>query len=159
MQQRLVTQGYPLFVLELSRAECRFEDLGAICAYLRACIEGHRCTRFIADFDHYAHTAGLPEGEIGPGIRAARNLIFCFGIALPEPAALGLRPRSIGVAETETGFVISFMETPMPLANAAMEDWVRELARTPDRGGHPDPHRDLRQTVVHPPNPALSSPG
>lgn len=135
MQPRLVTQGYPLFVLELSRAQCRYADIESICAYLRERIESHRCARFIADFDHYAHTAALPEGEIGSDIRAARNLVFCFGITLPDAAALGLRPRSIGVAETEAGFVLSFLETPMPLVNAAMEDWVRDLAWTsaPDR--------------------------
>ena len=42
---------------------------------------------------------------------------------------LAVRPRSIGVAETTRGFVISFMEAPMPIANAAMEDWAEGLRK------------------------------
>jgi hypothetical protein len=53
--------------------------------------------------------------------------VFCFGITLPHPQALALRPRSIGVAETTKGFVVTFMEAPMPIANAAMEDWANGL--------------------------------
>ena len=78
-------------------------------------------------FDHYAHTCQLPDGHVGEGIRAAKNVIFCFGLALPSPEVLAVRPRSIGVAETDHGFVISFMEAPMPIANAAMEDWANGL--------------------------------
>jgi hypothetical protein len=48
---------------------------------------------------------------------------------LPNPQVLALRPRSIGVAETDRGFVITFMEAPMPVANAAMEDWTLGLRR------------------------------
>jgi hypothetical protein len=60
-------------------------------------------------------------------IRAAKNVLFCFGLSLPSPEILGLRPRSIGVAELDDQFVISFMETPMPVANSAMEDWALGL--------------------------------
>ena len=38
---------------------------------------------------------------------------------------LAVRPRSIGIAETVDGFVISFMEAPMALANDTMEVWVK----------------------------------
>ncbi len=127
----LLQETYPIFSLEVGREETAFDSIDAICAYFRRRIESHRCTTFIAEFDHFAHTRSLPEGRIGEGILAARNLIFCFGIALPEPRCLAMRPRSIGIAETPSGFTISFMETPMPVANAAMEDWAEGLLDRP----------------------------
>ncbi|MCG6940098.1 MAG: hypothetical protein LJE69_02475 [Thiohalocapsa sp.] len=129
MKQTLLEERYPLFIMELGRDETELADIDAICNYFRRCIEAHRCARFIAEFDHYAHTRGLPEGDVAADIRAARNIIFCFGISLPSAQMLAVRPRSIGVAETDQGFVISFMETPMPIANAAMEDWAEGLRR------------------------------
>jgi hypothetical protein len=38
-----------------------------------------------------------------------------------------VRPSSIGVAETEKGFFVTFMEAPMPVANAVIEDWTKAL--------------------------------
>lgn len=38
---------------------------------------------------------------------------------------MAVRPRSIGIAETAEGLVISFMEAPMALANDAMEAWIK----------------------------------
>ncbi len=127
MEQTLLNDPYPLFVLRLDRDEMRYQSVDAICDYFRRCIEVHRCGQFIAVFDHYAHTCNLPDGQVDSEIRAAKNVLFCFGLALPSPEILGLRPRSIGVAELDRQFVISFMETPMPLANAAMEDWALGL--------------------------------
>ena len=129
MKQTLLYEKYPLFVMELGRDETDFDGVDAICAYFRKRIQAHRCGHFIAIFDHYAHTCQLPDGHVGEGIRAAKNVIFCFGLALPSPEVLAVRPRSIGVAETDHGFVISFMEAPMPIANAAMEDWANGLRR------------------------------
>lgn len=129
MKQRLLQQKHPLFVLELERPECRFGSAEQIIDYLKGCIAAHPSARFIAIFDHHAHTQSLPQGRLAPSILAAKNIVFCFGIALSDPAVLGLRPRSIGVAETLGGFVISFLEPPMPIANAAMEHWAEGLYR------------------------------
>ena len=129
MKQTLLYEKYPLFVLELGRDETELGSVDAICDYFRERIEAHRCGRFIAVFDHYGHTCTLPEGNVSKDIRAAKNVIFCFGIALPNAHVLAVRPRSIGVAETTRGFVISFMEAPMPIANAAMEDWAEGLRK------------------------------
>ena len=129
MKQTLLQEKYPVFVMELDRVETEYPDIDAICDYFRRRIDAHRCATFIADFDHYAHTCRLPEGEVAEDIRAARNIVFCFGIALPNAQVLAVRPRSIGVAETEHGFIISFLEAPMPIANAAMEDWAEGLRR------------------------------
>lgn len=133
MRQSLFQERYPVYSLELEREETSHDSVESICAYFRACIESHKSATFIAEFDHHAHTSALPEGHIGEGIRAARNIVFCFGISLPNVQVLAVRPRSIGVAETDQGFVITFMEAPMPVANTAMEDWASKLRdRDPD---------------------------
>jgi hypothetical protein len=44
---------------------------------------------------------------------------------------MAVRPRSIGVVEKADRFVITFLEAPMPLANAAMDGWVKARARSP----------------------------
>ena len=133
MKQTLLQEKYPVFILEVDRNETSFESVDAICAYFREHIEAHRSAVFIAEFDHYAHTRSLPEGMIGEGIRAAKNLVFCFGISLPDPHVMAVRPRSLGVVETAEGFVVTFMEAPMPVANAALEDWAKGLRnRSPE---------------------------
>ncbi len=129
MKQSLLQEKYPVFTLEVERDETDFESVDAIVAYLKDRIEGHKVARFIAVFDHFAHTQSLPEGQIGEGILAAKNIVFCFGLTLPEPRVLAVRPRSIGVAETEAGFVITFMEAPMPVANKAMEEWAKAIRK------------------------------
>ncbi len=130
MKQTLVQEQFPIYTLKLDRDETPFASANAICDYFRACIEAHPSAIFIAEFDHLAHTRSLPEGRVGNGIRTAKNLIFCFGITLPNAASLALRPRSIGIAETDDGFVVTFVESPMPVANAAMEDWATRLRQT-----------------------------
>lgn len=127
MKQTLVQEQFPIYRLEIGRDETPFASADAICGYFRACIQAHPSAIFIAEFDHLAHTRSLPDGRVGVGIRAAKNLIFCFGITLPSAESLALRPRSIGIAETDDGFLVTFMESPMPVVNAAMEDWATRL--------------------------------
>lgn len=129
MKQTVLQETFPVYVLEIDREETPFESVDAVCGYFRDCIEAHPSAVFIAEFDHLRHTRSLPDGRVGEGIRAARNQVFCFGITLPNPQALAMRPRSIGIAETDDGFVITFIESPMPVANAAMEDWALRLRR------------------------------
>lgn len=131
MRQTLLQEKYPIYCLELDRADTRYRDVDEIMDYLKGCVSAHASACFIADFDHYAHTRSLPHGQIGEGILAARNLVFCFGITLPDPHVLAVRPRSIGVAETAQGFLITFMEAPMPIANSAMEEWAKGLRNLP----------------------------
>jgi hypothetical protein len=132
VKQTLLQEKYPVYSLEIDRSETRFRSVDDIIDYFRDRIEHHRCACFIAVFDHYAHTRALPEGRIDEDILAAKNILFCFGITLPDPHVLAVRPRSIGVAETRSGFLVTFMEAPMPVANAAMEDWALALR---DRNG------------------------
>lgn len=120
-----------MFVLEVPAAEARARDIDGLVSHLRASIEAHPCARFLGVFDHYAHTRMLPDGEIAPDIEDAKNVVFGFGMSIPEPCALAMRPRSIGICKLPDRFVISFLEPPMPLANAAMEVWVRSLLLLP----------------------------
>jgi len=146
MKQSLLHERYPLFVLRLERSEIRVQTIDGICDYFRDCIQRHRCGQFIAVFDHYAHTCELPDSEVASEILAAKNVLFCFGLTLPSPEILGLRPRSIGVTELADQFVISFMEAPMPLANAAMEDWALGL-----RTAEPEPFAPADTQTSPPP--------
>jgi hypothetical protein len=128
----LLKETIPVYQLEIERAECRFDSVEEIAAHLKGLIEANETARFIAIFDHYAHTHSLPHGHVAKHIRGAVNVVFCFGLTLPEPAQLANRPRSIGVCQIDERFVISFMEAPMPVANAVIEEWAKSLASTPE---------------------------
>jgi hypothetical protein len=131
MKQTLLQEKYPVYTLEVPKAESRFADVNAILRHLRNCVEGHKVARMIGEFDHFMHTSELPEGEIAGDIRAAKHIVFCFGTHLPNPQVMAVRPRSIGVADLGDRFVISFLEAPMPLANNAMETWVKAVVAPP----------------------------
>lgn len=128
MKQSLLQEKYPVYSLELGKNETSLKNVDAIIDYLKQKVEEHPAARFIAVFDHYGHTKSLENGEIDPGIIDAKNLVFCFGMKLPDPHVLAVRPRSIGVTEIKTGYVINFLEAPMPVANEAMEKWVKSIA-------------------------------
>ncbi len=128
MKQTLLQEKYPVYVLELDKAETDHASVESIVDYLKARIAENPRVQFIGVFDHLAHTRRI-GGDIAPDIRAAVDVVFCFGYALPNPLVLAVRPRSIGVADVGDKFVISFMEAPMAPANQAMESWARGLRR------------------------------
>jgi len=127
MKQITLMEKYPLYTLELAKNETEKKSVDEILNYLKAKIEAHPVATYIATFDHYAHTTSLAEGNVAPEIKAAKDIIFCFGKELPKPEVLGVRPRSIGVADLGDRFVISFLEAPNPQANKIMEEWVKGL--------------------------------
>jgi hypothetical protein len=126
MKQTLLQEKYPVFVAEIGKDETSCKNVDDVVVYLKDRIAGNPRVQFIGVFDHYAHTTRI-EGEINPAIKAAVDVIFCFGFALPNPQVLAVRPRSIGVADMGDRFVVSFMEAPMKPANEAMEDWTKGL--------------------------------
>jgi len=132
MKQRLTQERLPLFSLELTRSETRLRSSEEIVEHYRKRIAAHDLAQWIGVFDHLAHTRALAVGQIAPEIIGAKNVLFCFGITLPKPDALALRPRSIGICETSKGFVISFLQTPMPVANAILEEWTLEILDGPE---------------------------
>jgi hypothetical protein len=127
MKQTLFQEKYPVFTVEINKTDTTYQSVDEIIGYLKQCVDEHRVARYIGEFDHYSHTEGLEEGQIAEDILDAKCIIFCFGIALPNPQVMAVRPRSIGVVEMATSFIITFMEAPMPVANIAMEDWATSI--------------------------------
>lgn len=123
MKQLHFQEKYPITVVDIAKTETTFESVEAIAGYFKDCIARTPRVSYIATFDHHAHTTAI-GGEISPDIKAAVNVLFCFGHALPNPQVLAVRPRSIGIADLGDHFVISFMDAPMKPANDAMQAWA-----------------------------------
>lgn len=123
MKQLHFQEKYPITVVDIAKTETTFESVEAIAGYFKDCIARTPRVSYIATFDHHAHTTAI-AGEIAPAIRAAMNVVFCFGHALSNPQVLAVRPRSIGIADMGDHFVISFMDAPMKPANDAMQAWA-----------------------------------
>ena len=128
MKQITVMEKYPVFTIEISKNETTYKNVDEVIAYLKSQIEAHPVAVVIGVFDHHTHTSNLEVGEIAETIKDAKNLICCFGKALPKPEVMAVRPRSFGIADMGESFVVSFMEAPNPDANAAMEKWVKTIA-------------------------------
>lgn len=126
MKQLHFQEKYPVTIVDVSKSETRFRDVEEIAEYFRSCIADTPLTRYIGTFDHYGHTVEI-GGEIDPAIRAATNVLFCFGYTLASPNVLSVRPRSIGIADMGEHFVVSFMDAPMKPANDAMQSWALSL--------------------------------
>jgi len=126
MKQTLLQEKYPVYVAEVPKSETRYTTVSEVVDYFKQKIASTPKVKFIAVFDHFAHTTDI-GGSIAPEIKAAAEVIFCFGIALPNPMVLAVRPRSIGIADVGDKFVISFLEAPMAPANEAMEAWTKGL--------------------------------
>jgi len=127
MKQLTIMEKYPVFTLEISKSETGYQTVDEILEYLEEKITAHPIATYIGRFDHYAHTMSLEDGEVSEDIVAAKNIICCFGKKLPKAVVLAVRPRSIGVAEMQDRFVVSFLEAPNPDANTAMEAWVKGI--------------------------------
>lgn len=127
MKKTIFMDKYPVYTLEISKNETTLKNVDEILAYFQAKVEAHPIATFISLFDHYAHTKKL-GGEINPEILDAKNIVFCFGAAIPNTKILAARPRSIGVAELESSFIIEFIEAPMEKLHDVMEGWTKGIA-------------------------------
>lgn len=128
MKQITVMEKYPVTTMKISKKETIYANVDEVIAYLRVQIDAHPVATYIGIFDHYAHTNSLDIGTISEDIKDAKNLICCFGKALPKAEMMAVRPRSFGVADVGDSFIVSFMDAPNPEAHAAMENWVKALA-------------------------------
>jgi hypothetical protein len=126
MKQSLLMERYPVFDMTIAKTETTYASVDEILAALKEKIDAHPKVAYIATFDHYAHTQSI-DGDIAGSIRDAKNIVFCFGMKLPNPHVLAVRPRSIGVADMQDHFHITFMEPPMEIATTAMESWCKDL--------------------------------
>lgn len=128
MKQKIFKEKYHIFELEYKKDEIKYKNVDEIITALQVKIDAHPVLAFIAIFDQYKHTSSLEGSEINPNIKAAKNIVFCFGKELPTPEVLAVRPRSIGVCEMKDSFVVNFLEAPNEMANKTMEDFVKSLA-------------------------------
>lgn len=127
MKKEIIMERYPLYSVELLKTDLALKTLDEVAYYFKKQVDADGVATFIALFDHYVHTASLDTGEVDASIKGAKNVLFCFGQKLLEPKVLGVRPRSIGIAEKEQSFVISFLEAPMMPLNEKMIGWVKAL--------------------------------
>jgi tellurite resistance protein TehA-like permease len=116
---------FPVFSLDIQKNHL-YQDLQTLADELKKRITHHPVARYIADFDHFAHTSEI-KGEMVDGLLNARNIIFCFGPKIEESRVMAARPRSFGITEFENHFTVSFLEAPSPKATQTMKDWVHSL--------------------------------
>jgi len=128
MTKTILMDKYPIFSLEINKDETTFSNVDAIIEHLKGLIDAHPVAKYIAIFDHYAHTSSMQDGVITDEIKDAKNLIFCFGKQLPSTKILAVRPRSIGVSELENSFVIDFLEVPNEQLHVVTEGWAKSVA-------------------------------
>ena len=126
MKKTIFMDKYPVHTLEISKNETNLQNIDEIIDYYKEKIDSHSIATFIAIFDHYTHTQTL-GGEINPDIKNAKNIVFCFGAAIPNTKILAVRPRSIGVAELENSFVVEFMEAPKEKLHTVMQEWTESI--------------------------------
>lgn len=127
MKQKIFKEKYHIFEIEYKKNELKYKSIDEIIAALQIKIDAHPVIAFIAIFDQYKHTSSLEDGVINPNIKAAKNIVFCFGKEIPTPDVLAVRPRSIGVCELENSFIINYLEAPNETANKTMEEFVKSL--------------------------------
>lgn len=127
MKQKIFKDKYSIFEIEYKKNELKYKSVDEIINALQVKIDAHPVIAFIAIFDQYAHTSSLEMGEVSDKIKAAKNIIFCFGKELPTPEVLAVRPRSIGVCELEDSYVINYLEAPNEAANDTMENFIMSL--------------------------------
>ena len=127
MKHLTLMEKYPVNVKTILKSDTDKKTTDEIIAYLQSKIDAHPVATYIATFDHYAHTKSLEKGEINKTFSDAKNIIFCFGVQIPKAEMLAIRPRSIGVVETEESFVISFMDAPNPQAHQLIIEWIESI--------------------------------
>ena len=126
MQQMILQEKYPVFILDVFKNETHYKSATEIIEFFKEKIEAHPVCAYIGEFDHFSHTKKI-DGEINPEIKDCKIVMFCFGNKLPNGKIPAVRPRSIGVTEYEDKFEITFLEAPALIANEVMEGWVKEL--------------------------------
>ena len=126
MQSLTFMDKFPINSLKIEKKESSFKDTDAIILHLKTLIDSHKIATFIALFDHFSHTKNL-NGTIEEGIINAKNIIFCFGAAIPSSHILAVRPRSFGIVEYQDAFTIEFMDAPKKELTQVMQEWAQSI--------------------------------
>ncbi len=128
MTKTIFMDKYPVYSLNIEKKETKYKSVDEIVKHFEALIDAHPVAKSIAVFDHYEHTASMKDGVVAPEIKAAKNVIFCFGKQLPTSTILAVRPRSIGICELKESFEISFLEVPNEQLHKVSEEWAKSIA-------------------------------
>lgn len=126
MTQTNFMDKYPIYSLKIPKNQTNLKNIDEIISYYKDKITKHQIATFIATFDHYTHTNSI-NGEINPEIKNAKNIVFCFGAAIPNTKILAVRPRTLGVAELEDSFMIEFMQAPKEEIQKLLEAWSKDI--------------------------------
>ena len=130
MKKEIFNKEYPIYSHVFTNEESPLQTVDAYLAYFEKKISAHPIATYIATFNHYEHTMSLSEGKVAANIKDAKNIVFCFGKDLSKPEVLALRPRSIGVTQTDDGFHIAFMQAPNEMATKSMITWIEGLIKS-----------------------------
>ena len=128
MTQTNFMDKYPVHSLEIQKNQTNLKNVDEIISYYKNKIDAHSIATYIAIFDHYSHTKSI-DGEINKDIKDAKNIVFCFGNAIPNTKILAVRPRTLAVAELENSFMIEFMEAPKEEIHLLMKVWTKGLVQ------------------------------
>ena len=120
---------YNIQSMEFGKSEAAFGNADEMIAYIQGQVEAHPMATYISTFDHYTHTANLPQGRIADDIVDVKMAIFCFGPDISIPQLAGIRPRSISVIEHADKYTVTFMNAPAPFIQDAMTQWCEALKR------------------------------
>lgn len=121
-----VLNRYPILTEEIAKSDTPLRNVDEILDQLRRRVTTDRHTALIGVFDHYGHTVRL-GGQIHPEVQDAKEIVFCYGPALPDVELMALRPRAICVADLGNRFVVSFLEGPGEETNQVLAGWVEGL--------------------------------
>ncbi|HIP55727.1 MAG TPA: hypothetical protein EYG97_01755 [Arcobacter sp.] len=126
MSKKIFMDKYPIYSIEIQNNNTNYTTIDEIINHLKILIENHKIATFISIFDHYSHTVSI-NGEINSSIKDAKNLIFCFGAAIPNTEIMAVRPRSFGISKLEDSFKIEFLEAPKEQLTVLMQEWANTL--------------------------------
>ena len=126
MKKTIFKDIYPIITYEISKNNFKMSSIDDIFDVLKVKIELDREATYISTFDHYSHTTKI-GGKLMEGLIDAKNIIFCFGTAIPSTKVVALRPKSIGICEFKDRFVIEYVEPPREIAAKKVEYWLNEL--------------------------------
>lgn len=139
MHRVMILDKYPVCVDEIAKADTPLRNVDEIVDHLCNQVRADRSVALIGIFDHYGHSVRL-GGHIHPEVQDAKEVVFCFGPALPDVELLAIRPRAIGIADLGNRFFVTFLEGPGEETNRTLEHWIEDL-RNP-QANHRARHRD-----------------
>ena len=126
MNKTVIAEKYLVNTQTILKNKTNYKSVEEIESYLKGEIDKHPIASYIASFDHHAHTQKL-NGMIPNDILAAKNIMCCFGMAIPNAEFIAVKPMSIAIVEKPNSFVLSFIEAPAPSAQEAMLGWVKAI--------------------------------